>query len=75
MIRAVMEFAERIPGALWLPTRIARIRASIQTKLLAAFLTIVVSSREFWDSVGHSLAPTPRRRPAAATPGRRKNTA
>jgi len=31
----------RLPGARWLPRCVARLRASIQTKLLAAFLAIV----------------------------------
>jgi len=35
-------FADSIPGSQWLPERMARIRASIHTKLLVAFLSIVV---------------------------------
>jgi hypothetical protein len=34
-------FPARLPGAKWLPHRVARIRASIQTKLLIGFLVIV----------------------------------
>ena len=34
--------ADRLPGSRWLPEQVARIRASIHTKLLVAFLGIVV---------------------------------
>ena len=34
----VTRLVDKLPGARWLPERVARIRASIHTKLLAAFL-------------------------------------
>ena len=42
MMARVAWLVEKLPGALWLPKRVARIRASIHTKLLVAFLSIVV---------------------------------